>query len=433
MKGIIYAAAVSSFVLAACTSCTHDGLPGAEVPDDGCIEIRFDADIPPMPVVATRSVDPDGTGVQNMTLFCFDSYGLFVATTQATLAPTSDDLHEGTFTARVPQNTRLIHFLGNQNMLGFQERDFYNKSEAQVMAALEGSSGMMIYWARFACAEDDSRSVAEQLKAQGGIELVRNHALISVDNPAGNGSLDVTGFVVCNTSAFGTVAPYHPEQGFVWPGTEPFVTLPKNTSVMSDILDVTTDMRQYVFECENTADKPVSVILRGHRPGETEADDLYYRVMLIDAQGEQLLIRRNHHYILHIEGELSYGQRSFGEALDAAATNNVWISIRDNIDEVSDGTFTLKVDRTSYVLDQSNEGRQYSLRYTLRRNDGSAVSEADKPSVTWLDGNNVAGQNVGNSFVVGSDGVGNGELTVVLREMGGSEKLEGTLDRKSVV
>jgi len=32
--------------------------------------------------------------------------------------------------------TRLIHFLGNQNMLGFQERDFYNKSEAQVMAAL---------------------------------------------------------------------------------------------------------------------------------------------------------------------------------------------------------------------------------------------------------------------------------------------------------
>ena len=341
MKGIIYAAAVSSFVLAACTSCTHDGLPGAEVPDDGCIEIRFDADIPPMPVVATRSVDPDGTGVQNMTLFCFDSYGLFVATTQATLAPTSDDLHEGTFTARVPQNTRLIHFLGNQNMLGFQERDFYNKSEAQVMAALEGSSGMMIYWARFACAEDDPRSVAEQLKAQGGIELVRNHALISVDNPAGNGSLDVTGFVVCNTSAFGTVAPYHPEQGFVWPGTEPFVTLPKNTSVMSDILDVTTDMRQYVFECENTADKPVSVILRGHRPGETEADDLYYRVMLIDAQGEQLLIRRNHHYILHIEGELSYGQRSFGEALDAAATNNVWISIRDNIDEVSDGTFTL--------------------------------------------------------------------------------------------
>ncbi len=77
------------------------------------------------------------------------------------------------------------------------------------------------------------------------------------------------------------------------------------------------------------------------------------------------------------------------------------------------------------MLDQSNEGRQYSLRYTLRRNDGSAVSEADKPSVTWLDGNNVAGQNVGNSFVVGSDGVGNGELTVVLREMGGSENSKG--------
>lgn len=33
-------------------------------------------------------------------------------------------------------------------MTDFQEDEFRNKSEADVIALLEGSSGMMIYWAR---------------------------------------------------------------------------------------------------------------------------------------------------------------------------------------------------------------------------------------------------------------------------------------------
>ena len=427
IKRMIYAAAALAGMLAASTSCVRTDLPDADVADDGYVEIRFDADIPAMPVVDTRSVDPDGTGVQNMTLFCFDSYGLFVSTTKASVTTTTDDMDRGTFTAKVPRNTRLIHFLCNQNMEGFPESDFYNQSEAQVMASLEGSSGMMIYWARFACEADDDRSIADQLGEQGSIELVRNHALISVDAPRDNEYFEATGFVVCNTNAFGTVAPYHPEEGFVWPGTEPFVTLPKNTSVMSDILDVTTDMQQYVFECENTADRPVSVILRGHNIGEGEDKDLYYRVMLIGQDGEQLLIRRNHHYKLHIEGALSYGQASFGDALEAAATNNVWISIQDNIDEVSDNTYTLKVDRTSYVLDQSNAGKIFQIGYTIRRNDETPVTADDAAAVTWLAGNNVAGQSIEHTFDVGEDGTGSGEIGISLRNMGDNEKLEGTL------
>lgn len=424
IKRMIYAAAALAGILAACTSCQRADLPGAGTPDDGCVEIRFGADIPAMPVVETRSVDPDGTGVQNMTLFCFDSYGLFISTTKATVVATSDDMDEGTFTARVPQNTRLIHFLGNQNMEGFPESNFYNQSEAQVMAALEGSSGMMIYWGRFECAAGDSSSIADQLNAKGNIELLRNHALISVANPQ-NAYFTVNGFVVYNTNAFGTVAPYHPREGFVWPGSEPFVTLPNNTAVLSDILDVTTDMQQYVFECENTVDKPVSVILRGRHPSDEE--DKYYRVMLVGEDGEQLLIRRNHHYKINIAGQLSYGQDSFGEALEAAATNNVWISIQDNIDEVSDNTFTLKVDQTSYVLNQSYEGKIFEVGYTIRRNDGGAVTADDGATVTWLEGNDVASQRIDASFGIDDDGTGDGKVSIVLREMGDNEKLEGTL------
>lgn len=65
-------------------------------------------------------------------------------------------------------------------------------------------------------------------------------------------------------------------------------------------MDVRTASDQYVFESENASDNPVSVILRGHLPGEDT--DLYYRVMLIDDEGEQVLIRRNCHYRLNIAG-----------------------------------------------------------------------------------------------------------------------------------
>ena len=231
IKRVIYAAAVLAGMLALATSCLRDKLPGDAKPADGYIAISFGADIPPMPAVGTRSVDPDGGGVQNMTLFCFDSYGLFITTAQATVSPedpeydeeTGNYLISGTFSAKVPQNTRTIHFLANQIMTGFKESDFYSQSESEVMASLEGSSGMMVYWARFEAQND----LATELKE---IELLRNHARIRVKNPE-NAHMAITGMAVYNTNAFGTVAPYHPTQRFVRPGKDNgyFVTLPHNT------------------------------------------------------------------------------------------------------------------------------------------------------------------------------------------------------------
>ena len=84
---------------------------------------------------------------------------------------------------RLPDNTRTIHFLANQNMSEFKEDDFRGKSEAEVMSVLEGSSGKMIYWARFACASDDESNIKEQLQTAGSaITMIRNQAQVSIDN-----------------------------------------------------------------------------------------------------------------------------------------------------------------------------------------------------------------------------------------------------------
>lgn len=420
-KQIIYTVVILIGMLATLGACRQDewmdgSLPAAK---EGYLALRFSAEIPDMQEVETRAVDPDGGGVQNMTLFCFDTYGLFISTATATIQST--DLLNGTFDAQVPDNTRTIHFLANQNMSEFKEDDFRGKSEAEVISVLEGSSGKMIYWARFACAPDDERKINEQLV--NSIEMIRNQAQVSIAE-WDTQWFTVTGFAVVNSNAFGTVAPYHPEQGFdfTWPGDEDFVTLPLNDAKMSDIVDVSTSTSEYIFESKNTADDPVSVIIRGHASGAT--DDLYYRVLLLDENGEQLLIRRNFHYKLNIQGPLSYGQKTFEEATKAAATNNVWISISDDVKSVEDNNYILTVEETSYILSSFNQDRTFTLNYTLEGKNDTQLTEADKPEVTWLDGNNVAIPTLTNKFDASS---GEGSIRITFNPLNNNEKLEGTL------
>ena len=408
---------------------------GVEVPD-GYVALSFSARIPAMEEVMTRSVDPDGGGVQDMSLFCFDSYGLFITTVRNVEVTVTGEVSAltGTCKAVVPENTRTIHFLANQNLTDFQEDHFRNKSEAEVVALLEASSGRMIYWARFACDnstdEASKKTIADQMSEAGNqITMIRNHAQVSVADHDTNEYLVVTGLAAYNTNAFGTVAPYHPEKGFnftlkEWK-SDNFVTLPANDAKLSDVTDVTTNTAQYIFESENGIDDPVSIIIRGHAPGETENDDLYYRVMLVDEEGEQLPIRRNHRYLLNIQGPLSYGQATFEEALTAAATNNVWISISDEVTSVEDQSYILEVGQTDYVFDARENAWQEILTYTVTGKNGTIVTVDDKPTVTWID-NDVAAQSLTNTFTV-ENGVGKGSITVTLRPAGSSEKLEGTL------
>lgn len=390
---------------------------------DGYVRVSFSAEVPDMTEVKTKVVDPDGEDISNMTLFCFDSRGLFLSTVSATLTPDSDTPSlSGKFDAVIPEHTDRIHFVANQNMSLFPESSFIAKTETEVLSAMEGSSGMMIYWARFVKDASGTGSFAEQLKAEGTVTLVRNHARISIgENP--QHSAAITGFAAVNTNAFGTVAPYSDTEGWVVPTytgnpQRIFVTLPHDESKLSDINDTRTiasEPYQYVFECENTSDDPVSVIIR-------DADAKYYRVMLMDQDGEFIPVMRNHSYVINIAGPLSYGQDSFADALTAPATNNVWLSISDDIKTVIGNGYQLTVDQTHVVVSDPST-RTLDLKYTLRQADGSALTGSEAPAVSWLDGNNVAEYGFTNSY-----SSGNGTVTINLNEFGNDDVVrEGTL------
>ena len=368
------------------------------------INISFKVEQTEMNEVRVRSVDPDGHDINTMTLFCFNAYGLFLTTVsdvKLILGEANENGYHtsGSYTADIPKETSIIHFVGNQNAYYYQDKDFVNKTEAQVLGDMEGASGMMIYWARFAKDETSNDDFKTQL-ANEEIMLIRNQAKVTIDNWNATwaktdeheaGSFTVTGYVVTNIHAFGTVAPFCSAHGFAiheWPSNHVSITLPENKAMMSDITDINTKSEDYIFEHENTLDNPVSVIIKGKHNGQ--GDDLYYRVMMMNDEGEMIPILRNYHYKLNIKGPLSYGKPTFEEALEGPATNNVWVAVDSWVKEVADDNYKLYLPETSKVFQAVPNSSTYSFKYKLTRPNGSPDRTITEPIVTWLDGNNVA-------------------------------------------
>lgn len=397
---------------------------------EGWTKIEFKADTPIMTEVVVRGADPDGIDVQNLTLFCFNDFGLYIAHVEAELSPAIETPSlSGVYTALIPEDTRIIHFVGNQNPSLYDESMFRNRTEDEIQVDMVGASGMIIYWSRFIFSNDGGHQQQLANVNNGeGIKLIRNQAKISIENPTSNGFIEITGWTTTNINAYGTTAPYHPDKrfptdgtDFEWPGDD-FVTLPNNRTKLSDVMDVTSKPEEYIFEHENSLYDPVSVIIKGRPVGSNE--ELYYRVMIIDGVGEQLMIRRNHHYKLNITGRLTYGSKSFDEALTAPATNNIWVAVADWVNEVSFDGITLSVSDTEVVLGEDRAGGALELSYTITSEE--TLTAADAATITWMEGNTVAAHSVNHNFVANGT-EGHGTLTLQLLEMGDNNILEGKL------
>ena len=419
MKRLLY---IFAFLMTfAAVSCMQEKFlqPETEAVPEGYMKIEFAANIADPTSVTTRAVDPDGLDVNNMTLFCFNEFGLFISTETATIKQhlNVDGISDsGIYTAQIPSHTRIIHFLGNHSEGLYDETNFPGQTESMVIANMEGGSGMLVYWSRFEM-EDNGKSMHDQLSeltyeirntTYKGVKLIRNQAKISIEN-WNTSYFTVTGFRTVNIPAFGTVAPHHPQKHFHivedWESTEEFITLPNNQALMSDIVDINTKNEDYIFETENSGDRQVSVIIKGLNAGETV--EKYYRIVMQNADGSNFMIRRNHNYNIQITGKLTYGMNTFEEALVAPATNNAWISIDEWVNELSDGNKTLWVEQTSYVLASDQyAGTDFTIKYKYTEG-GQGVATA--PTVTWID-NNVAYDNIINNYNTSS-----GEGTITLR------------------
>lgn len=405
------------------TSCAEEDylVPEVENTPEGYKTVSFVAQVPEMDIVRTRAVDPDGGGVQQITVFCFDENSLFITTATAELETDGSAVSlNGKCKVTVPEHTETLQLVGNQNLTYFREDNYRGMSEVDVMAALEASAGRMIYWGR-----ETMESIKMRNTEANPVKLLRNQAKLTLNVDDTRTNFVESGWVVVNTNAFGTVAPYSAQHGgFVKPTLDaPFVTLPDNREKLGDFLDVRTNDEEYIFETENTESDPIDFIVKGSQDG---ASDKYYRISLIDEQGNHVLIMRNHHYQVNIVGPLNYGKDTFEEALVAPATNNVWVSVSDNIAEVQDSEYILAVDETSVVIgeEEFHTPNTYYLHYTLKALKGQTLTQ---PDVTWMEDNDVALHNFTHTFDAST---GRGTIIITLNDMGSLQKREGTLTVK---
>ena len=192
-------------------SCQSEDLLVPETPDvqDGYVTVEFLADVPAMNVVKTKAVDPDGGGVQQMQVFCFDANGIFITTVKAsvTLDPPASGTAaslSGKVSVTVPEHAVTLQLVGNQNLTFFEEDRYRGMTEVEVMASLEASAGRMIYWARKTVTE-----LRQCTTVATAVKLLRNQAKITLAIKDGV-NFQQKGWIVVNSNAFGTVAPYNP-------------------------------------------------------------------------------------------------------------------------------------------------------------------------------------------------------------------------------
>ena len=134
--------AIMALVVVLATACyqAEEFLPTPDSSDGTTID--FVAQVPDMSIVNTRAVDPDGGGVQQITVFCFDENSLFISTVTASMQNPSGSVSlSGKFRVTVPDHAVTLQLVGNQNLTYFREDNYRGMSEVDVMASLEASAG----------------------------------------------------------------------------------------------------------------------------------------------------------------------------------------------------------------------------------------------------------------------------------------------------
>ena len=411
-------------IMAACTEDTF--VDNRTKVDDDHLLVTFRTHVPEMAQVTTRNADPDGLGIQQLSMFCFDKAGDFIScvTPEQTV---NQDMLSGTFEAVVPKFTKIIHFVANQNLESFNEQGNVGRHENSIIPGLISSSSMLVYWGRVECPDNQELDdYIQNTLPDKTVPLYRNQAKITFD---GGDLFVVTGFAVCNGYAFGTVAPFNTEtKKFDWSNTSNYLSLPNDRTKFTDPTEVNETDTEYVFESDNPSADQMYAVFRGYPQNNPDAE-LYYRVSLLDGNTQEpLSIIRNHHYKIKITGNLENGVPTFKAALNTPPVNNIWISIDEDIPEVSDGEHKLIVDETFVVYDSGEEGaqgRQKVLKYTYGTDTDpmKPVSEAEKPTVTWMD-NNVAAPGISNNYDIST---GQGTIGIELLSLGNNIKREGTI------
>lgn len=408
----------SCLLLFMVSSCIDDGFesPSQGVIDkDGMVSLTINTNVPGLKV--TRSVDINGEAIATLWVLAFNENGNMTSRVLATQTNNVQGINggAGTFSAKVPASTRILHFLANVNMDNFSDQENIGRHENEVVAPLVSSSGNLVYWGRREFASEVELTNFAENSLSNPVLLYRNQALIQYNlQPATGVTLIVDGWAICNQYAYGTVSPfdasavgaegdtpYHfdlDEYDYVTTLPEAYRIKQRDDDEVATASSVPGDPR-YIFENVNAEDDQVYVIMKIQKDG---GGWKWYKIMIIDDDKNPYQIIRNHKYTVKITNiNEAYGVNSFEEAKTATPANNPWITISDEIPEVVNGNTVLSIEGETTVVYQ--EAGTYTIAFNYN---GTA-----KPKVEWLSNEGVAGEIV-DSDITWDAGTGAGTITL---------------------
>lgn len=408
----------SCLLLFMVSSCIDDGFesPSQGVIDkDGMVSLTINTNVPGLKV--TRSVDINGEAIATLWVLAFNENGNMTSRVLATQTNNVQGINggAGTFSAKVPASTRILHFLANVNMDNFSDQENIGRHENEVVAPLVSSSGNLVYWGRREFASEVELTNFAENSLSNPVLLYRNQALIQYNlQPATGVTLIVDGWAICNQYAYGTVSPFDASAEGV-EGDTPYhfnlstydyvTTLPEAYRIKQrDDDEVATAFSEsgdprYIFENVNAEDDQVYVIMKIQKDG---GGWKWYKIMIIDDEKNPYQIIRNHKYTVNITNiNEAYGVSSFEAAKTATPANNPWITISDEIPEVVNGNTVLSIEGETTVVYQ--EAGTYTIAFNYN---GTA-----KPKVEWLSNEGVAAE-ISDSDITWDAGTGAGTITL---------------------
>ena len=457
MKNLLYKAILLAMLATFWTGCSEEDImlpvDVETVAESGStINISMNFNIPDPLRVASRGIVTEA--IENITILCFDKNREALAPITEISFESNENADEkempaGNITAKIPNATRIMHILANQSAQVYK-----GQTEEQVLNSLETTtSDKMVYWGRLVVPADKTSSadVKAWWAENKTVTLLRNMAKVEVSN--NTNEFVLLGFTVVNTNASGYAVPYYSEgEDEVYPTDGTDFNL--NKWIKTDYIyaagtDLTSGTRDkmgtngiYVYETPSTTS--ASIIIKGRNKTDAENVVKYWRVAFANEKAEQMNIRRNHCYIVNIEGELMYGDEDvYNESGEleidgfTAAVNNpsvansTWLSIAEEVTAVKNSKFSLTVENTSFVLANGTKSKKFIFNIEQL---GTTPFNESELTVKWEAGDNDALDNSigkGISFTINKSENENepnlykGTISLSLVELGNADRREG--------
>lgn len=380
-------------------ACTREGLPEAE---GGRIPVRLGLALPDEGAGVKSLVTYGTETVSSMWLLCFNQVGSCVDCIEATVSGSSI-----TATPGISRDTRSIHFIGNKNLSAIAGSVIGQQEQSVLESLVSSASDPVAFWGWFhGNTAAEVKDFVNNSTTPRTVHLLRDRAKV-VKGEITDSSIGSIEWIATRGLSEGYIAPY--------PYDIPSVTAKNDATryaaTEGDLVPFNTPL--YLFDDDNTFRDLGNLVKIIVKVTYNDATVRYHNLILMDHNFVTAPVMRNHTYKLNITAlPKAMGYASFNEALaEEVFSNNYFVSIDRDVDEVTDGICSLRIDDPQGTHILYREGISKAIAFSYSNTGDPALNpDAGDFHVMWLENNGLTASGVEPGLVYNPDN-GKGVIT----------------------